>query len=402
MFLYADDALAPGAFIDGWVVDRLVARGAMANVYQAVGTGGVRVALKVLHTAHLHDAVALQRFAREREFMQLVVHPAVVCCLGSGELANGLPFLVLEWLEGTTLAERVTQRGPMPLAEVTQVLEQLCSAVQATHEAGLVHRDLKAENVYCVAEGGLKLLDFGIARQTGNSQLPLTSTGHLLGTPIALAPEQIRGSATSAATDIYSLGVLIYVALTGRPPFEAQSLIDLEALHFKATPPALGSRVQVPPALEAVVARCLEKEPAARYTSAAALWLAWQEALKDTGHLGLAVGVMGRFEAAPDSSEATFQALEAIEQRATLAFVSAGLALVSEGAVLLGCRIAEGDPVATLARWRAFAINLKGVLATPDVSVSLWVRVSPVKVEAGKIAQGEVLRPLSWPPSSAV
>lgn len=403
MFLYAEDELGEGAFVDGWVVEARVARGAMAAVYRARhASSGERAALKVLLRRHLHDPVALARFALERDALSRVLHPAVVGCVGGGELADGLPFLALEWLEGQTLAQRVEQRGPLSLPEATAVMKTVCEAVDATHRAGLVHRDLKAENLFYLEGGGVKLLDFGIARQTGPDSAGLTSTGHVLGSPVALAPEQIRGEPPTPATDVYALGVLAHVILAGRPPFEAARLIDLEALHLSAPRPPLSSRVSVPAALDAVVARCLERDAASRYTSTRELWETWERAVSPAAEV-LGVGVLVRLDVDADADDETLEALEQLERGAATALSNAGFQLVVESALLLGCRVADGERAQLEERWRTFARELRARLSSQGgTRVSLGVHVSPVRVEGGAVVEGEVLSPPAWPPSSRV
>ena len=398
MFLYDDDALSTGALIGGWVIERLVARGSMSNVYLATGGLEVHAALKVLHKTHLHDRVALERRALEARALGSVAHPGVVRCLDKGELPSGLPYLALEWLEGETLAQRVAKDGPLPLAEATGVLEALCAVVAATHAAGLVHRDLKAENVFCLSGGGIKLLDFGVARQLEARGTALTSTGHVIGTPIALAPEQLRGGPTSEATDVYALGVLVHVMLAGRPPFEGEALLDLEELHLHAAPPPLSARAAVPPALDAVVQRCLEKEPAARHAGAPQLWQAWQAAL-DRPADTLAVGLSVRLE--PDGDDG-WGALERLEREAAVRLARSGFELASEAVLVFGTRLEHGEPGEVERRWRAFAAGLKRELGAPGVRVQAAVRVAAARVEGGSLVDSEALHPLEWPPDAGV
>ncbi len=402
MYLYADDALSPGAFIGGWVVERLVARGSMSTVYRADGGSRGPAALKVLRQAHLHDRVALERFALEARALEQVQHPCVVRCLDRGELPSGLPYLAFEWLEGETLSQRVGREGPLGLAEATALLEVLCSAVAATHAAGLVHRDLKAENVFCLSGGAVKLLDFGIARRRDAAGPGLTSTGHVMGTPIALAPEQIRGEPTSEATDVYALGVLVHVMLTGRPPFESDVLLDLEAMHLRSAPPALSSRARTSPALDAVTQRCLEKDPAARWADAPSLWRAWSAALSAPSGT-LAAGISVQVSAGDSASDETWEHVDRVERAAAAALERAGFELASDAVLVLGTRLEHGDAREIDARWRAFAQGLRRTLAAPaGVTVSLSVHVAPARVEDGALAESDVLHPLEWPPSARV
>ncbi|MBL8956147.1 MAG: serine/threonine protein kinase [Myxococcaceae bacterium] len=393
MYLYQDDALAPGAFIGGWVVERLVSRGVMSNVYRADGGPRGRAALKVLHHAYLHDRVALERFDLEARALAAVEHPAVVRCIDRGELPNGLPYLALEWLDGEPLSSRVERDGPLDLVRASALLEILCSAVGATHAIGLVHRDLKAENVFCLKDGRVKLLDFGIARQFGDAGAGLTTAGHVMGTPIALAPEQIRGGKTSPATDVYALGVLIHVMLTGRPPFDSNVLVDLESMHLNDRSPPLSARARTPPALDVVTRRCLEKEPGARYADAAALWLAWRDALGKPADT-LAAGITVRVHAAEGASDEVWEHVDRLERAAGAALERAGFELASDAVLVLGTRDDRGDPAEVAQRWRTFAEGLKRELApVAGIDVAIAVHVG---------SESQVLHPLEWPKTSRV
>lgn len=401
MFLYGEDELGAGAFVGGWVVEERISVGTMATVYRVHHSSrGERGALKVLLRRHLFDPVALGRFELEGRALERVAHPVVVRCLDGGTLPDGLPYWVLEWLEGQTLAARIAQRGPLPLAEASEVMERLFQGVGATHEAGLVHRDLKAENVFCLHGGGIRLLDFGIARlRTEPAGGGLTSTGNVVGTPVALAPEQIRGGAPTPATDVYALGVLAHEVLGGRPPFEAERLIDLEALHLSAPRPSLAARAAIPAALDAVVTRCLDRDPALRYPSIPALAAAWAGAVRGD-QAPRAVGVAIRVTGAPGATDERLLTLQDdLEARAVEALGAGGLWVVSETALLLGVRLVEGEPSAALAFWRTFAGQLGQALApgTDAVRVAISVWVSGVELEAGRITAGDVLHPLRWP-----
>lgn len=317
--------LSPGAWVEGWLVERgHVGLGAQAYVLPARHGDGRRAALKVLRAELRNDATALARMGVERAALEAVRHPAVVELWAHGDLPTGQSWLALEWLEGEPLRRRL-ERGPVSLGELTQLVSALGGALDAVHAAGWVHRDVTCANVIWNAPSvpAAHLIDFSAARRagTGAFEAGLTSTGHVVGTPVALAPEQLRGDAVSAATDVYALGVLMHDALAGRPPFDAASLVELEQLHLSAPPPRLRG---APPALDAVVRRCLSKEPRDRYASAGEVARAVELALASGGVRRVAVTVRAL---APVALPLADELLAAARRR----LIARGCVLESEG-----------------------------------------------------------------------
>jgi serine/threonine-protein kinase len=224
-----------------------------------------------------HPATAA-RFAREVQAVTGLTHLNTVRVYDYGRSEDGSFYYVMEYLDGPTLEELVRQAGPLPPARVVYLLRQLCGALTEAHAAGLVHRDLKPGNVIVAALGGQrdvgKLLDFGLVQDlSADDDGRLTRTGTVLGTPAYMPPEQAAGeSAVDARGDVYGLGAVAFFALAGRPPFLGKTLGQLLAAHRSEPPPPLADfRPEVPADLAAVVARCLAKEPAGRFQSAADL-----------------------------------------------------------------------------------------------------------------------------------
>jgi serine/threonine-protein kinase len=251
----------------------------MADVWLAEDTHLQRqVALKVLHRRFAQDREFVERFRREAESAAGLQHPNVVSVFDRGEF-EGTYYIAMQYIEGPTLKQLI-DRGLTPeqaVAEIRQVLE----AARFAHRHGIVHRDLKPQNVIVDSEGKSVVTDFGIAR-AGVSEI--TQTGSVMGTPHYLSPEQAQGFDVTAVSDLYSIGVILYEALTGRVPFEADSAVAVAMKQVSQTPQRPSSiNHRVSPALDAVVMRALEKDPGERFQSADAFIAALDAAMKDPG-----------------------------------------------------------------------------------------------------------------------
>jgi eukaryotic-like serine/threonine-protein kinase len=246
----------------------LLATGGMGEVWAARDLLLDRpVAVKVLGGALAGDGRAAERLRREARAAARLDHPSIARMLDLGE-QEGRPYLVMELLEGESLAGRIGRAGPMAPAEAARVVAAAADALEAAHRAGVVHRDVKPGNVFLTSEGEVKVLDFGIASAAGESDL---TTGVLLGTAAYLAPERALGRPATPAADVYSLGVVLYELLAGRRPFEAGSDLELAMAHVHARPAPLALVApSTPPSLVAACEQALAKDPAARPPSAAA------------------------------------------------------------------------------------------------------------------------------------
>ncbi len=248
---------------------RRLGQGAMAAVDLARDVELERpVALKRLAENLARDEDQRRRFLREARLAARLAHPNVVRVFDVGD-DDGRPFIAMEYVEGETLAELVARRGPLPAAEAAALGTQMCAGLAAAHAAGLVHRDVKPQNLLLGTDGILKLGDFGIA--AGHEGTRLTLAGTILGTAGYLAPEQARGEQVTAAADIYAVGAVLYELLTGEPSRRISSLAELGGENgFE--PPDLSARVPAaPPELVAAVTACLSVRPEDRPPSAAAL-----------------------------------------------------------------------------------------------------------------------------------
>ncbi len=274
----SDDAaeLSPGTEVGGYVVEAKIGEGGMGVVYGAHHPRiGKRVAIKVLSPAFCGDPATVERFEQEARLVNEIRHPNIVDVFQFGELADGRSFFVMEWLEGESLSARL-EKGPMPPREAIDVLDAMCDALEAAHEKGVIHRDLKSDNVFIVPvrkEKRVKLLDFGLAKlDTGRNDpdsIHKTKDGIVVGTPAYMSPEQARGKKVDHRTDIYALGCLAYKMVTGTLPFNADNAMDLIVKQLNDAPPSptkLAPRTPAP--LSRVIQRMMSKAPEDRPTLA--------------------------------------------------------------------------------------------------------------------------------------
>jgi serine/threonine-protein kinase len=243
-----------------------------------------QVAVKLLHRAHGGSAEAVERFRREAVVVAGLLHPAIAQVYDYGVHDDGVAepahFIVMELAPGTDLADLLRRRGRLDPEDAVTIAIQVCAALTEAHRAGVVHRDIKPGNVIVSPDLRVKVTDFGIARSIGHSAL--TDVGTILGTAAYLPPEQARGEAATPASDLYSLGILLYQMLTGRPPFEGDTPVAVALRHLDEEVPApSASAPDVPAGLDRVVAVATAKDPADRYADADAMATALRRALSD-------------------------------------------------------------------------------------------------------------------------
>ncbi len=259
-------------FGERYRVVSLLGTGGMGQVFRVEDArSGQPLALKVLRPVDADDTDRVRRFQREIQVLTRIRHPAVLHILDWGESPAGLYF-VTELVDGEDLKMAIRRRGAWPPAEAAELGATLAEALAAAHAQGVVHRDVKPNNVMIARDGSVRLLDFGLARGAGIDVTTLTRTGTILGTPGYMSPEQFDATGVDERSDLYSLGVVLYETLTGRLPFRGRTPIAI-ALAHKTEPPPLPRALApgIPAWLERAVLRCLEKDPARRYASASEL-----------------------------------------------------------------------------------------------------------------------------------
>ncbi|CEP69437.1 PASTA [Moorella glycerini] len=251
------------------IIDEL-GGGGMARVYRGQDRLLHRyVTIKILREQYASDKDFLTRFQREAQAVASLSHPNVVSIYDVGQ-EDGIHYLIMEYVEGRSLKDLITERAPLPPLEAIDIALQICDALEHAHENGVIHRDIKPHNILITRNGRVKVTDFGIAQAV--NEATMSYNGTMVGSVHYLAPEQARGGVTGAAADIYSFGIVLYEMLTGDLPFHGETPVAVAIKHIQESPrPLREINPGVPPALERIVMRTLEKEPERRYPSAAAL-----------------------------------------------------------------------------------------------------------------------------------
>ena len=248
-----------------------IGQGGMADVFRGVDTILNReVAIKILRADLSTDAVSILRFEREAQAATALAHPNIVEIYDVGDY-KGHHYIVMEFVPGRTLKQVIRARGPLLKEEAVDIMKQLTSAVSEAHSKGIIHRDIKPQNVIVKADGSVKILDFGIATAKGSMQL--TQANNVMGSVHYLAPELAKGEQASAQSDIYALGIVLYEMLAGDVPFKADQAVQVALRHMRDPMPSLReANPTVPQSIENIVIRATAKDPNKRYRSCREMW----------------------------------------------------------------------------------------------------------------------------------
>lgn len=283
--------ISVGTRLDSYEVTAQIGAGGMGEVYQAHDTKlGRDVAIKVLPEAFAHDAERLSRFQREAKMLAALNHPNIATIYGL-EHSDIVQYLVMELVPGENLAERVKREGPVPVEEALTIAKQIAEALEAAHEKGIIHRDLKHANVKVTPEGKVKVLDFGLAKafsgdtsteEMSNSptlSMAATMQGVILGTAAYMSPEQAKGKPVTKATDIWAFGCVLYELLSGRAAFEGDDITEILAAVVRAEPDWNLLPVSAPQSIRLLLRRCLRKDRRQRFQDATDVRIEIEDAL---------------------------------------------------------------------------------------------------------------------------
>jgi serine/threonine-protein kinase len=315
----SDPGFAAGTLLGAFTISSCLASGGFGAVYRAREGRGDEVAIKVLHAHHASNTGAVARFERESRAAASLAHPGIVKVLADGRLPDGRPWFAMELLEGRELEEELRATGPCTTLACMWILREIAEALTVAHAHGIIHRDIKASNVFLTADR-IVLLDFGVAKLLDLENDQLTATGMTVGTPASMSPEQARGGPVDARTDVYGLGAMLFHMLTGTKPFPGHETNELRFLHQHARRPRPSSHARIPPIFDAIVSKAMAIDPDARYPTPLALVEAFEKVVTGPGPTA--------------EAGAPTEAADAPTARATAAPATAPLYLLAEIATI--------------------------------------------------------------------
>lgn len=420
--------LHPGTRIRGYVVDKFIASGGFGSVYRVHDVAHDRpAALKLLHPELRTLGDSFIRFLREAQVLDRIRHPNIIELFDSGTLPDGRAFVVMELLSGSDVERHIEASGALPVGTMLDILEPVCDALSHAHSHGVIHRDIKASNVFLCEHDGLRrvvLLDFGLAKVIEQGGIDLTSSRMTLGTPSCMSPEQIRGDKVDERADIYALGALSYHMLTGRAPFAGKSSTVVQYMHLHGKRPRPSSLAKVSIAVDDVISRAMASDRDHRFSSVSEFMNALREAestdkskrrarrAKHTQRRALAVYVDVRMPS-PDSDsdgdddEALLDAMDSVLDSAERYLVKAGFHTGLEGSnFMLYIRVLSTDGEQEVRERSDAAIavsNLRNVLdkqlgKNSTLHVNLCMHRDFALVSDGRVQGGELMRLERWAP----
>lgn len=391
----ADDIVLGQTLAGTYEIVRLIGEGGMGRVYEArhLRLPNKRYAVKLLHPELCRQSEVIARFQREAEAASVLTHENVVSVVDVDRTPDGVPYIVAELLEGVQLGDFLDHEGRLAPARAVGIIRQICRALEAAHEHGIVHRDMKPENVFLAGDAQrVKVLDFGISK-LGDGNSSLTKTGMVMGTPDYMPPEQAKGFRVDRRADIYAVGAILYRALTGRKPFEEEDqMATLTAVLVQEPPRPRTLNPQIPEGLEVVVQRAMAKDPEERYQSMAEfeeelaafdgnsaehkrVALATETA-EQTERMSWLAGVVRFAQSAGLAKGARFaRPMIVLLSIIGSLWLYAGLCDLAQSVFLL---LNAGERLSKVETW-AIVIGVAGVLVTP---LSLWYRFVAGKVWA--------------------
>ncbi|HEX2658830.1 MAG TPA: serine/threonine-protein kinase [Polyangia bacterium] len=423
------DELRPGTMAGAYVLEKSLASGGGGTVYEARHRLlGRTAAVKILRRELATSPRMVARFLREALAVNLIKHPAIVDIYEFGEMPDGRPYYVMELLSGTDLRSLLSERGRFEPREVLAILEPVCSALSAAHAQGIVHRDLKASNIHVemTADGErkVKLLDFGIAKllRPEDEEAGLTVAGARLGTSYTMAPEQIRCDTIDGRTDVYALGVVLYHLLAGQYPFRGEFMTDIERMHLEAPVPRVSQVVAVPPALDAVIMKAMEKQRDRRFQDPEAFIAALRAAIAPGASTGteqgkgraMAIYVDVRVPEDADSDEILDDVSAVLDTAESMLRDDGWQVLLQTGNTLLGAKVLPDDAAYAAATCAAGQVTAEGLVealaardtATAEVKVNVSIHVDDAILKGAghdsEIVGGALTSVSGWAPEEHV
>ncbi|WP_308211566.1 Stk1 family PASTA domain-containing Ser/Thr kinase [Microbacterium hydrocarbonoxydans] len=395
-------------------VDELIGHGGMAKVYRGYDlTLGRAIAIKILDADLARDTAFRTRFRLEAQSASRMSHPSIVRVYDAGDPSSSTgdgsgepPYIIMELISGTLLKD-IIARGPVPVEEAVRYVDGILEALDYSHRAGVVHRDIKPGNVMVTDRGQVKVMDFGIARAVSDSSSTVAETTQIIGTAAYFSPEQAKGEPVDARADLYSTGVVLYELLTGRQPFRGESPVAVAYQHVSETPvPPTEVNEDAPPSLDPIVLRALAKDPYQRYPDAAHFRAALDAAVSGQAPSRKEIGALTSelYGPSPRQAQETARSLRQLSTDTTMARTQSGppVAWIWAGVALLAVLLASvlfwvwtismrPDDIPSSSRTVPDLVNVSSERAQEDLN-ELDLTAKLVLEPSNDIAEGNVTR----------